>query len=104
MNTSVKFYLCQTSNSDANPTNFTNAWLVNAIDWAFRSPYVTAYDTHPPLPPAGGHGSLSVAGTPYTGPTFGSCPAMHSPNAESSGYVIQGIHNKATKSSTKYAL
>ena len=55
--TSVKFYLCQNSNSDANPTNFTNAWPVNAIDWAFRAPYVTANETHPPLPPAGVHGS-----------------------------------------------
>jgi hypothetical protein len=32
--TSVKFYLCQTSNSDASPTNFTNAWPVITIDWA----------------------------------------------------------------------
>jgi len=64
MITSVEFYLRQTSNSDANPANFTKAWPVNAIDWVFRAPYVTAYDTHPPLPPDGGHGSPSVPGTP----------------------------------------
>ena len=39
------------------------------------------------LLPAGVHGSPSVAGTPRTGPTFGCCPAMLSPNAESSVYV-----------------
>jgi hypothetical protein len=101
MITPFKFYLCQTSNSHTNPTKFTNAWPVNANEWAFHTPYVTANETHPPLPPAGVHGSPSVAGTPYTGPTFGCFPAMHSPNAESSGYLKRCIYNAAIKSITR---